>query len=157
MVIDVGAAAWYWWHKCYLTCAKYNLPKGGASMRSIGRSIRLTIPMLFCCQIVALGNGQTAQKDGFLSVTVSLQDTHVPLTSAFVFVRGYRQVYLGESSSVLRQVKDGVFATSLPPGIYDVFVSDVGTIPICKRVVIVTGEGEHYDANLKVDFAHLEK
>ena len=126
-------------------------------MRSIGRSTRLAILMVLCCQIAALGNGQTAQKDGLLSVTVSLQDTHVPLTSAFVFVRGYRPVYLGESSSVLRQVKDGVFATSLPPGLYDVFVSVSGTFPTCKRVAIVAGEVEHYEADLKPDFAHLEK
>jgi hypothetical protein len=57
----------------------------------------------------------------------------------------------------LRQIKDGVFATSLPPGVYDVFVSDGSTVPTCKRVVIVAGEAEHYDVHLKLDSAHLEK
>jgi hypothetical protein len=57
-------------------------------MRSIGQFIRLTLLLLLCCPLVASGNGQAARGDGLLSVNVSLEETHVPLTSSFVFVRG---------------------------------------------------------------------
>jgi hypothetical protein len=126
-------------------------------MRSVGLLVRLAIVLLLCCPIVASVDDQAAQRVGFLAVSVSIGDGHMPLTSAFVFVRGYRPVYHGESSAVLTQTKDGYFETSLPPGLYDVFVSDADALPACKRVAIVAGQVEHYGVNFKVDEEHLEK
>jgi hypothetical protein len=57
----------------------------------------------------------------------------------------------------MSQTKEGVFGASLPPGVYDVFVSDAGALPMCGRVAIVAGQREVFYANLKLDLAHMEK
>ena len=124
-------------------------------MFTITQVAKVTVLLLLCCSVAASGN-DPSQKDGFLAVTVSLED-RTPLTSAFVFVRGYRHVYRGELSTVLTQTKNSVFENSLPPGVYDVFVSHAGTLPTCKRVVIVAGQLAEFNANLKLDMEHLEK
>jgi hypothetical protein len=126
-------------------------------MRLFGRLVTATILLILCCPILASIEDQASQRVGFLAVTVSLGDGHMPLTSAFVFVRGYRPMYKGDSSTVLTQTKDGYFETSLAPGIYDVFVSDAEAIPTCKRVTIVAGRVEHYGVNFTPDLEHLEK
>lgn len=118
---------------------------------------RSLILLLLCCQIVVSGSGQASPGVGFLAIAVTIGDDRVPATSAYVFVRAYRPVYNGESSMVPRASHDGYFETALAPGIYDIFVSEVSSLPLCKRVEIVTGQTEHYTANLKIDHDHLEQ
>lgn len=112
--------------------------------------------LFFLCSAVASGDDH-APREGFLAVTVTLGEARTPLPTASVFVRGYRHVYLGDLFAVLSQTREGVYGVSLPPGVYDVFVSDAGTIPVCRRVAILAGQREEFSANLKLDMEHIEK
>ena len=123
-------------------------------LHQTGRQVRRTAIALLLGEVFG---GWSPQKDGFLAVIVTLGEARTPLTSASVFVRGYRHVYLGDLSSSLEQTKPGVFGAALPEGVYDVFVSDAGTLPICRRVAIVSGHREDIYANLKLDMEHMEK
>lgn len=125
-------------------------------MHSMGQLTRLAVLLLLCCSAAASGDDRTP-KEGFLAVTVTLGADRIPLTDASVSVRGYRHVYMGDLSAVLSQTKDGVFGASLPPGVYDVFISHAAAYPVCMRVAIVAGEREVFYANLKFDMEHMEK
>jgi hypothetical protein len=126
-------------------------------MRDARWIIGLLLLLLLYQPIIVFGANKDEQRVGFLAVTVTTGDDQGPSRDAFVFVRGYRPVYHGESSTVLKPTADGFSETSLPPGFYDVFVSEVSFPPMCKRVGIVAGKIEHYTANLKLDQEHLEQ
>jgi hypothetical protein len=107
--------------------------------------------------IVSEANEKDEPRVGFLAVSVTIGTDQGPSKNAFVLVRGYRPGYPGESSTILKPTADGFFETPLPPGLYDVFVSEVSSLPMCKRVEIVPGKIEHYTVNLKADEEHLQQ
>lgn len=115
----------------------------------------LVLLLLFCHPIAGLR--QTEQKLGFLIINVTDGENKSPSRGVFVFLRSYRPVFRGESSTILEPTFDGHFETALLPGLYDVFVSRADLLPTCRRVQIVAGQTEHYTANLTIDGEHLEK
>jgi hypothetical protein len=126
-------------------------------MRNDARWVSWLLLLLLLYRPITVSGASKDERVGFLAVTVTTGDDQGPAKNAFVLVRGYRPVYNGESSTVLKPTADGFFETSLPPGFYDVFVSEVSSLPMCKRVEIVPGKIEHYTANLKADEEHLEQ
>jgi hypothetical protein len=124
-------------------------------MRIIGWFLRSSALFFICFLLVKPVTSQPSSDVGFLAISVTTGDDQGPSSSAFVLVRGYRPVFNGESSTMLKATHDGFFETRLPPGVYDIFVSEVSSVPMCKRVEIVGGNIEHYTANLKLDNEHL--
>jgi hypothetical protein len=51
----------------------------------------------------------------------------------------------------LKTDASGHFATELPPGFYDVFVSARAFTPLCRKIRIRTGETFTYNPRLNVD------
>jgi len=121
-------------------------------LSSIRKFISLSVA---CLALLPVAGGQDSQRVGFLAVTVTVGGDHFPAVHAFVAVRGYPPT--SKEVIALTPTKDGFFETSLPPGIYDVFVSEDSTFPACKRVKVAAGDIAHYEANLTVDIASLEK
>ena len=65
---------------------------------------------------------------------------------------------LSEKSSflVLRMVKAGRYEGALPPGVYDVFVSEASSTPRCRRVLI-NGHTPYWNLMLEHDDVYLER
>lgn len=115
------------------------------------RRVRWLVVLMLVSPIIVV----SSQTEGRLVVSVTIGDDKQPYSNAVVYVRGYRPQYNGETSTILQASQKGRFEASLPPGLYDIFVSDASSIPMCKRVEIVANETEHYTASLTADVEHL--
>src|SRR5579863_6503293 len=89
------------------------------------------IVFLFCLMSPTSGANQVGQ-EGKLIVTVLLGDNNAPARDAFVYIREDMK----EISRSISASNPGMFEISLSPGLYDVFVSEGSSLPICKRVEI---------------------
>jgi Carboxypeptidase regulatory-like domain len=56
-----------------------------------------------------------------------------------------------KSDVVLKSGKDGAYASQLPPGFYDVFVSAMAFGPACRKVRTIVGKATMYNARLEAD------
>src|SRR5262249_26772170 len=80
------------------------------------------------------------QQDGKLVVLVTWGDANnTPATNTYVEAYGFVRKYGSKKSFVLNSSLAGRYEASLPPGVYDVFVSDGVSVPACKRVLITEG------------------
>jgi hypothetical protein len=103
--------------------------------------------------LVATGTPQTAKEYGSITGSVSLGQTGI--TRVFVYVRDGLKG--GKSDRTLETDSNGNFSIpSLPPGLYDVFFSDVSFLPVCQRVEVVAGKNNALTIKLEVDRAHME-
>jgi hypothetical protein len=97
-------------------------------------------------------------EDGKLIVFVKWGDAYrTHATNAYVEARGFVHKYYSQKSFVLRSSLDGRYETSLPPGVYDVFVSEGSSIPACKRVEIKAGSTMSWAVQLELDRVYSEK
>jgi hypothetical protein len=97
-------------------------------------------------------------EDGKLIVLVKWGDAYyTPATNVYVEAYGFVRKYDSQKSFVLRSSLDGRYETSLPPGVYDVFVSDGISIPACKRVQIKAGSTISWAVQLELDRVYSEK
>lgn len=97
---------------------------------------------------------QVAEKYGTLIVDVTWQD-NTPANSIYVEAHGYVIKYQATKSFVLKLSHDGEYTASLPPGIYDVFVSESSSWPRCRRIVINSGLSTSWQLKLEIDDAHM--
>lgn len=93
-----------------------------------------------------------ASPEGKLVVLALLGDDNAPSKDAFVYVRGY----LGQPSIAVSPSRVGWFEISLHPGLYDVFVSEGSSLPMCRRFEVKANETKVYHAKLEPDDDHLE-
>ena len=98
------------------------------------------------------GTDQSSQK-GKLVVRVWQGDDNSPARDAFVYVKDY----LGQSSTAPSAKQPGMFELSLAPGLYDVFVGELSSLPMCKRIEIRADHTKVYTAKLEVDEDHLQQ
>jgi hypothetical protein len=116
------------------------------------RLVCVTFIGLFLCFTAPIsGTDQTPQK-GTLVVQVWLGDNNAPARDAFVYVKDY----LGQSSTTLSANKPGVFELRLAPGLYDVFVGELSSLPMCKRIEIKPDRTKVYTAKLEADEDNLQ-
>jgi hypothetical protein len=52
--------------------------------------------------------------------------------------------------------KSGQFDQTLEPGLYDVFVTADGFVPVCKKLQITRGQTTAFNVKLKPDNDHLQ-
>jgi hypothetical protein len=85
-------------------------------------------------------------------VEVTIGDVN-PVPADHVYVEAYG--WVGESQSyksfVLRMPHKGHYEISLPPGVYDVFVSQDNSVPRCRRVLVRSGLTTYWVIKLEVD------
>jgi hypothetical protein len=97
-------------------------------------------------------------EDGKLIVLVKWGDAYrTPATNVYVEARGFVRKYDSQKSFVLKSSLDGRYETSLPPGVYDVFVSDGSSVPACKRVQIKAGSTISWALQLEMDRVYSQK
>ena len=78
-------------------------------------------------------------------------------TGVYVEAHGFAVNGVLEKSFVFKMVKAGRYEAALPPGVYDVFVSEAGSMPRCKRVLINEGGGPVWSLMLEHDDTYMEK
>ena len=108
--------------------------------------------------LLATGRADDNDKDGTLAVFVTWGDVdNTPATNAYVEAYGFVRRYDSKKSFVLKRLRPGQYEASIPPGVYDVFVSAGTSVPACKRVLIRTDSTTSWTLKLKVDYVYTEK
>ena len=119
--------------------------------------------LLFCIAMIAIAFGQSPQsarpvKDGTLVVLVTWGDVdNMPANDVYIEAHGYVVKYRSEKSFVLKMVKAGRYEAALPPGVYDVFVSEGSSIPRCRRVLVTEDRTGYWTLKLEHDDVYLQK
>ncbi len=117
----------------------------------------LTVLLAMCTLRETLSFGQTSDKSGTLIVSVTWGDVdNTPATQVYVEAHGFLYREHLEKSFVLKSSSAGRYEASLPPGIYDVFVSDGSSTPRCRRVSIVE-DSKYWTLKLEIDDVYLAK
>ena len=97
-------------------------------------------------------------ENGKLVVLVTWGDVdNTPANNVYVEAYGFVREYNAEKSFLLKMSRTGRYEASLPPGVYDVFVSEGTSIPRCRRVLITSGSIGYWTMKLEIDDVYLEK
>lgn len=100
----------------------------------------------------------SAEKDGTLVVLVTWGDIdNTPADDVYVEAYGFVRKYDSKKSFVLKMSEAGRYEASLPPGVYDVFVSEGTSIPRCRRVLVNSGYTGYWTLKLEIDEVYTEK
>lgn len=84
--------------------------------------------------------GSPPRNDVKLVVLITWGDVdNTPAQNVYVEARGYVADIKAKKSFVLNMVRAGDYEVSLPPGVYDVFVSDSSSEPRCRRMRAAVG------------------
>jgi hypothetical protein len=106
----------------------------------------------------AQNKGQTSEQNGKLVVLVTVGDIdNTPATDVYVEAHGFVRKFGSEKSFVLKMSQAGKYEASLPPGVYDVFVSEGTSIPRCRRFLISPGFTGYWTLKLEIDEVYTEK
>ena len=103
------------------------------------------------------GGNRLDEKEGALVVFVTWgDDDNTPAKGVYVEAHGYVKKYNSEKSFVLKGSTPGRYETSLPPGLYDVFVSDGISEPRCRRMRIREGLTGKWTLRLEMDEVYIK-
>ena len=95
---------------------------------------------------------QQPEKNGTLVVRVTWgDDDNTPANDVYIEARGFVREYNSQRSYILKSSTPGRYEVSLPAGIYDVFVSEDGSEPRCRRMRIVGGLPSTWTLKLEFD------
>lgn len=146
--------------KCTDT-GRHRTDKKGEIVMSTPSLRYLSILMLLLAVLVsgrAQDAGRSLGKDGTLVVLVTWGDVdNTPATDVYVEAHGFVRKNDSERSFVLKMSRAGRYEASLPPGVYDVFVSEGTSIPRCRRVLISPGFTGFWTLKLEIDDVYTEK
>lgn len=99
-----------------------------------------------------------SEKDGTLVVLVTWGDVdNTPATNVYIEAYGFVRKYDSKKSFLLTMSQPGRYEVSLPPGVYDVFVSEGTSTPRCRRVLIGAGNTGYWTLKLEHDDVYLQK
>lgn len=102
--------------------------------------------------------GHASDKDGTLVVLVTWDDADkTPATGVYIEAHSFAVNQVSEKSFVLKMVKAGRYEAALPPGVYDVFVSEASSIPRCRRLLVKAGYTPYWNLMLEHDDIYLER
>lgn len=106
----------------------------------------------------AIHASEPSDKDGTLVVLVTWGDVdNTPANDVYVEAHGFVVRYREEKSFVLKMSHAGRYEASLPPGVYDLFVSEGTSIPRCRRVQVAAGYTGYWTLKLEIDDVYTEK
>lgn len=94
---------------------------------------------------------QSRPKVGYLAGQVLYGESPTP--RAFVYVHSLNPKF----DSIIDLDSNGKFRVALTPGLYDVFVSEVSFVPMCKRLEIIEKQETTWNVTLRTDDEHLER
>jgi hypothetical protein len=101
---------------------------------------------------------RAADKDGKIVVFVTLGDNdNTPADNVYIEAHGHVQNSSSEKSFVFRMVRAGQYEVSLPPAVYDVFVSEGTSEPRCKRLLVNPGLRTFWNLKLEIDHIYNQK
>jgi hypothetical protein len=106
------------------------------------------------CVTAAPGDakGKPSDKDGKLIVSVTWGDFYnTPATTVYIEAYGWVEKYRSKKSFILKMSRNGLYEATLPPGVYDVFVSEGTSIPRCKRLLISPDSTNSWAVQLELD------
>ena len=90
--------------------------------------------------------------DGTIVVLVTWGDiNNTPANDAYIEAHGYVVKDKAEKSFVFRMAREGRYEATIPPGVYDVFVSEDISEPRCKRMMVVPGRTSYWTLKLEND------
>jgi hypothetical protein len=95
------------------------------------------------------------ERNGTLVVQLDWKDVshdpNGPFPPIYVEAYGFVSRYHEKKSFVLESSHFGRHERSLPPGVYDVFVSEGTSFPVCKRVRVTDGSTTTLNLQLEID------
>ena len=102
--------------------------------------------------------GRQPEKNGTLVVLVTWgDDDNTPANDVYIEAHGFVREYNSERSFSLKSSTAGRYEASLPPGVYDVFVSESTSEPRCRRVRIVGGLPSTWTLKLEIDEVYTHR
>jgi hypothetical protein len=118
---------------------------------------------IFALLLLSLAAGKSrhpihsSDDDGVITVFVTYGDMdRTPASTAYVEASGVMRKDGSRKSFVLKSSKPGQYETSVPRGIYDVFVSEGTSRPQCSRLIVGAGLTATWKLQLKIDEEHLQ-
>lgn len=116
------------------------------------RSLSGVLLLLALLPMLRANGGRPAEKDGTLVVLVTWGDVdNTPANDVYIEAHGFVWKYHSEKSFVLKSPTAGRYETSLPPGVYDVFVSEGTSEPRCRRMRIREDFPSTWTLKLEID------
>jgi hypothetical protein len=98
------------------------------------------------------------ENDGTIVVLVTWGDIgNTPANDVYVEAHGYVEKDKAEKSFVFTMARAGRYEVTIPPGVYDVFVSEGNSEPRCKRVLVVSGRTGYWTLKLETDAVFTQK
>jgi hypothetical protein len=95
---------------------------------------------------------------GTLVIFARWDDTrHTPVTDVYVEAYGFVSSLGSNKSYVLRLTAPGRYEAKIPPAVYDVFVSEGGSIPVCKRIGLTSHGTVFWKIRLKTDLYFTQR
>jgi hypothetical protein len=114
--------------------------------------------LVFFSVVRASDQVRLPDKDGTLIVLVTWGDVdNTPANDVYIEAHGFVRKYNSDKSFGLESSHAGRYEASLPPGVYDVFVSEGTSEPRCRRVLIRAGSTSTWTLKLEVDEIFTEK
>jgi len=99
-----------------------------------------------------------AEENGTLIVLVTWGDiNNTPANDVYIEAYTSSAKVHDRSTYILTQVRPGHYESSLPPGVYDVFVSEGNSVPRCKRVLILPKKQNCWTLKLEDDEVYTSK
>jgi hypothetical protein len=77
-----------------------------------------------------------------------------PAKGVYIEAYGWVASSKRKQSFVFKMLEAGRYEVSLPPGLYDVFISDASSIPRCKRMLVTSGKVSVWLLKLENDEAN---
>lgn len=108
-------------------------------------------------QTQTTSSSQSTTKDtyGTLVVEATWNDTRAtPATNIYVEAHGFVRSVGASQSFVLDAVAPGKYKLKIPPAVYDVFISDGISIPICKRFLLAPNKTVLWRVRLRGDMKY---
>ena len=102
--------------------------------------------------------GAPPDNAGTIVVLVTWGDIgNTPANDVYIEAHGYVERDKAEKSFVFTMARAGRYEAAIPPGVYDVFVSEGNSEPRCKRVLVVSGRTGYWTLKLETDAVFTQK
>ena len=124
------------------------------------RSVKIVAILFMLLPLWAANESPTrpTEKDGRLAMFVTWGDLQsTPANDVYIEAHGFVVKYHSQKSFILKMSKAGHYEGALPSGVYDVFVSEGTSKPVCRRLLIKPDSTTEWNLQLEIDEVYTEK